>query len=299
MSPLQVSLRAILRYSLSGMESPDTLGIIAGSGVYPLLLADAARVAGVKRIIVAAFTDETSPEITNRADEIEWLRVGQLGKFLNFFHATNVREAIMAGQIAPANLFNLRPDFKAMFLLSRLKRRNAESIFGAIADQLAGIGVRLLPATTFLSHLLAPLGHIAGPRLKEREAADLAFGFEIAKQLSALDVGQTIVVKNGTVLAVEAFEGTNEAIRRGGSLGKKNALVVKVTKPNQDMRFDVPVVGTETLEVAAEAKIRAIAVEAGRTLLLEKSALVNLAIRLRISLIGAAGTSSAYLACVR
>jgi DUF1009 family protein len=268
------------------MQTPDALGIIAGSGVYPLLLADAARVAGVKKIIVAAFTDETSPEITNRADEIEWLRVGQLGKLLSFFRDANVRHAIMAGQIAPGNLFSLRPDFRAMFLLARLKQRNAESIFSAIADQLAEIGVELLPATTYLDHLLAPNGHIAGPKLKEREEEDVTFGFEIVKQLSALDVGQTVVVKNGTVLAVEAFEGTNEAIKRGGSLGKKNAIVIKVTKPDQDMRFDVPVIGTETLRVAAEAKICAIAVEAGHTLLLEKAALVDFAERAKISLVG-------------
>ena len=240
----------------------------------------------MKKIIVAAFTDETSPDITNRADEIEWLRVGQLGKLLNFFHETNVRHAIMAGQIAPGNLFSLRPDFKAMFLLARLKERNAESIFGAIADQLGEIEIELLPATTFLDHLRAPAGPIAGPKLKEREEEDITFGFEIAKQLSALDVGQTIVVKKGTVLAVEAFEGTNEAIRRGGSLGKKNAIVIKVTKPNQDMRFDVPVIGTETVRVAAEVKIRALAVEAGRTLLLEKAALIDLAERSKISLVG-------------
>jgi len=149
------------------MPPPDALGIIAGSGVYPLLLADAARVAGVKRIVVAAFTDETSTEITNRADAIEWLRVGQLGRLLSFFRDANVQKAIMAGQIAPGNLFSLRPDLKAMFLLARLKERNAESIFGAIADQLAEINVELLPATTFLDHLLAPHGHIAGPKLKE------------------------------------------------------------------------------------------------------------------------------------
>jgi DUF1009 family protein len=272
------------------METPDALGIIAGSGVYPLLLADAARVAGVKRIAVAAFTDETSHDIGNRADQIEWLRVGQLGRLLHFFREANLRHAIMAGQIAPGNLFSLRPDFKAMFLLARLKERNAESIFSAIADQLAEIGVELLPATTFLDHLLAPNGHIAGPKLKEREEADIAFGFEIAKKLSALDIGQTIVVKNGTVLAVEAFEGTNEAIRRGGSLGRKSAIVIKVTKPNQDMRFDVPVIGTETLRVAAEARVRAIAVEAGCTLLLEKTALVALAEEQKITIVGRSGS---------
>ncbi len=268
------------------MQTPEALGLIAGSGVYPLLLADAARVAGVKKIFVAAFTGETSADITNRADEIAWLRVGQLSKLLQFFRERGVAHAIMAGQVAPGNLFNLRPDLKAMFLLARLKKRNAESIFGAIADQLAENGVELLPATTFLEHLLAPPGHIAGPKLKVREAEDVAFGFEIAKQLSALDVGQTIVVKNGTVLAVEAFEGTNEAIRRGGSLGRKNAIVIKVTKPEQDMRFDVPVIGAETLAVAAESKVRAIAVEAGRTLLLEKAALTELAERAKISLVG-------------
>jgi DUF1009 family protein len=272
------------------METPEALGIIAGSGVYPLLLADAARVAGVKRIAVAAFTDETSHDIGNRADQIEWLRVGQLGRLLHFFREANLRHAIMAGQIAPGNLFSLRPDFKAMFLLARLKERNAESIFSAIADQLAEIGVELLPATTFLDHLLAPNGHIAGPKLKEREEADIAFGFEIAKKLSALDIGQTIVVKNGTVLAVEAFEGTNEAIRRGGSLGRKSAIVIKVTKPNQDMRFDVPVIGTETLRVAAEARVRAIAVEAGCTLLLEKTALVALGEKQKITIVGRSGS---------
>jgi DUF1009 family protein len=268
------------------MQTPEALGIIAGSGVYPLLLADAARVAGVKRIVAAAFTDETSPDMNNRADEIDWLRVGQLGRLLKFFQDAKIQHAIMAGQIAPANLFNLRPDFKAIFLLARLKERNAESIFSAIADQLEEIGVELLPATTFLEHLLAPEGHIAGPKLKEREEDDIAFGFSIARQLSALNVGQTIVVKNGTVLAVEAFEGTNEAIRRGGSLGRKNAIVIKVTKPNQDMRFDVPVIGTETLRVASEAKVRVIALEAGRTLLLEKSALAALAEKEKITLVG-------------
>jgi DUF1009 family protein len=268
------------------MQTPESLGIIAGNGVYPLLLADAARRTGVRRIVVAAFTGETSDDISNRADEIEWLRVGQLGRLLKFFQTANIHHAMMAGQIAPGNLFQLRPDFKAMFLLARLKERNAESIFSAIADLLADAGIVLLPATTFLDHLLAPAGHIAGPTLKEREKEDIAFGFRVAKQLSALNVGQTVVVKNGTVLAVEAFEGTNEAIRRGGSLGRKRAVVVKVTKPNQDMRFDVPVIGTETLRVAAEAKIRAIGVEAGQTLLLEKAALKDAAEREKITVVG-------------
>jgi DUF1009 family protein len=268
------------------METPDALGIIAGNGVYPLLLAQSARKAGIKKIVAAAFTGETSAELAQAVDQIEWLRVGQLSHLLNFFRATGIHHAIMAGQIAPGNLFNLRPDWKALLLLAKLKRRNAESIFGAIADELNREDVQLLPAFTFLDHLLAPAGLIAGPKLKRREETDVAFGFETAKQLSQLNVGQTVVVKNGTVLAVEAFEGTNEAIKRGGALGRKDAVMVKVTKPNQDMRFDVPVVGTETIRIAAEARVRVIAIEAGKTLLLEKESLIDLAERSRISLVG-------------
>jgi DUF1009 family protein len=268
------------------METPSAFGIIAGSGAYPLVLAQAARTAGVKKIIAAAFSGETSCELEPLVDAIEWIRVGQLGRLLDYFRASGVRHAIMAGQIAPGNLFNLRPDWKALLLLAQLPRRNAESIFGAIAGELKKIDVELLPATTFLEHLLAPDGLIAGPKLKKREEDDLAFGFEIAKQLSQLDIGQTVIVKNGTVLAVEAFEGTDETIRRGGSLARKSAVMVKVTKPDQDMRFDVPVIGVKTIAVAAEARIRVIGLEAGQTLLLEKEAVIAAAARANISLVG-------------
>ncbi len=160
----------------------------------------------------------------------------------------------MAGQIAPKNLFDLRPDWKALLLLARVKRRNAETLFSAIAEELARAGVELLPAYTFLEDLLAAEGLIAGRALSRREEADVAFGFEIAREVSRLDIGQTVVVKNGTVLAVEAFEGTDAAMKRGGALGRKGAIVVKVAKPNQDMRFDVPVIGAATVEVAAAAQ---------------------------------------------
>ncbi|MGI8435433.1 MAG: LpxI family protein [Chthoniobacterales bacterium] len=268
------------------MAIPDALGIIAGNGVYPLQLASAARAAGVKRLVAAAFTGETQAALADKVDVIEWLRVGQLGRMLNFFRAANVTHAIMAGQIAPKNLFDLRPDLKALVVLARLKRRNAESLFRAIADELSKIGVELLPAYTFLENLLAPAGLIAGRALNRREEADITFGFEIAKEVSRLDIGQTVVVKNGTVLAVEAFEGTNDAMQRGGALGRTGAIVIKVAKPGQDMRFDVPVIGAATLAVAAAAKIRVIALEAGRTLLLEKNELVEAAERAGISIVG-------------
>jgi DUF1009 family protein len=268
------------------VDVPNALGLIAGNGVYPLILADAARAAGIKKIVAAAFVNETSTDLASHVDEIHWMRVGQLGRLLSCFREAGIRQAMMAGQIAPGNLFDLRPDWKALFLLSRLKRRNAESIFAAIADELGGVGVELLPAFTFLGEFLAPVGIIAGPKLSRREESDVTFGFEIAREISRLDIGQTVVVKNGTVLAVEAFEGTNEALKRGAALGKKGAVMIKMAKPNQDMRFDVPVIGLETVRVATEARLRVIAVEAGRTLLLEKKGLVDLAERAKLSIVG-------------
>src|SRR6266568_2150487 len=210
------------------------------------------------------------------------MRVGQLGRLLRFFREEKVHHAIMAGQVAPKNLFDLHPDWKALLLLGKLKERNAESIFAAIADELSKVEVDLLRAAIFLEDSLAPAGLIAGPKLTRREEEDVAFGWKIATEIARFDIGQTIIVKNGTVLAVEAFEGTNDAIKRGGALARKDAVMIKVPKPNQDMRFDVPVIGVETIRVAAEVKLRVIAVEAGRTLLLERDAIIDLANRANI-----------------
>jgi len=267
------------------LQAPEILGIIAGNGVYPRELAQAARKAGVKEIVAAAFTDETDSSIEKLADKIEWLRVGQLGRLLKFFRENNVRQAIMAGQIAPKNLFDLRPDVKALVVLAKLKQRNAESIFTAIAEELKKESVDLLPATTFLEDQLAAKGLVAGSKLSRAEQDDVDLGWSVAKEIARLDIGQTIIVKNGTVLAVEAFEGTNDAIKRGGALAREGALMIKVAKPNQDMRFDVPVVGVETIKVAVEAKLRVIAVEAGKTLLLERDKVVDLAQRAKISIV--------------
>jgi DUF1009 family protein len=260
------------------------LGIIAGNGVYPRELADAARKAGVQKIVAAAFSDETEPGLAKHVDVIEWLRVGQLSKLLKFFRAQKIHHAVMAGQIAPKNLFDLRPDWKALLVLAKLKQRNAESIFAAIANELANIDVDLMPATSFLEDSIAPQGLIAGPKLSRREEEDIALGWKIAKEIAGLDIGQTVIVKNGTVVAVEAFEGTNDAIKRGGALARTGAVMIKVAKPNQDMRFDVPVIGVETIRVAAEANLRVIAVESGKTLLLERAAITDLANRAGISI---------------
>jgi len=267
---------------------PTTLALIAGNGTYPFATIRGARAAGVPRIVAAAFEGETDPSLAQQVDAIAWLRVGQLGKMLTFLRESGASHAIMAGQIAPKNLFDLRPDVKALVLLATLRQRNAESIFGAIAGEMSKVGVELLPATSFLEDQLARPGLIAGPRLSRREQMDVEFGFRIAKESSRLDIGQSVVVKGGTVLAVEAFEGTNAAIARGGALGRKDAAMVKVSKPNQDLRFDVPVIGPLTLDAAREAKLRVIGVEAGRTLLLEPEKVRALADERRISIYGIA-----------
>ncbi len=255
---------------MSEVENLKTVGMIAGNGIYPETFATAARKAGVETIAAAAFNDETEPHLAEMVDAIEWLRVGQLGKMIKFFKAQNVEHVVMVGQIAPKNLFDLRPDLRTLKMLSKVKVRNAESLFSAIAVEMEKDGIELIPATTYLDDLLPASGHVCGPVLSERQEEDAAYGFRIAKETSRLNIGQTVVVKKGTVLAVEAFEGTNEAVKRGGSLGKGEAMMVKVSKPNQDFRFDVPVVGPATIETAAEAGVNAIIIEAESTLLLGK-----------------------------
>jgi DUF1009 family protein len=269
------------------MPPPDlnSIALIAGNGIYPETFVHAARRVGVKKLVAAAFTDETKPELAAMVDAIEWFRVGQLSRMISFLVRQGVTQAVMVGQIAPKNLFDLRPDLRTLLMLARLKRRNAETLFGAIGDELAKEGITLLPATTFLEHLMPGRGHVAGPEPKKRRWEDAEFGFRIAKESSRLDIGQTVVVKNGTVLAVEAFEGTNEAIKRGGKLGRGGATMVKVSKPDQDMRFDVPVVGPDTIRTAAAAGVDVIAVESGRTLLLGWEELQRECQTLRVSVV--------------
>jgi len=248
----------------------EALGIIAGNGRYPVLLAEAARARGMKRIAIAGFSGETASEVEKLADDFTRLRVGQLGGLCRYFREQGIKQAIMAGQIAPGNLFDLIPDLQGAMLLARLKERNAESIFAAIAEELEKSGVKLLPATTFLEEALPEPGHIAGPKLSDRQRDDVALGFRVAKEISRMDIGQSVVVKKGTVVAVEAFEGTDAAMERGGRLAKGDAVLVKVSKPKQDFRFDVPVIGTRTLERAREYGVKVIACEARRTLLLDR-----------------------------
>jgi len=270
----------------------SAIGMIAGNGVYPAVFAKAARKAGVQRLVAAAFINETEPVLESLVDTFEWMRVGQLSKMIKFFKEHGIEKAVMVGQIAPSNLFDLRPDMRTMMMLGKLKEKNAESIFGAIADEMKKDGIELILATTYLDELLPPAGHVFGPKLNDRQLADAEYGFTIAKEVSRLDIGQTVVVKNGTVLAVEAFEGTNQAIERGGKLGKGKATVVKVSKPEQDLRFDVPCIGPATIEAAKAAEVSCVVVEAGKTLLLDAEKLQELCEREQISIYAVGGAKS-------
>src|SRR3954447_15475447 len=261
------------------MAQPESLGIIAGSRSLPLIFARQARSLGVKRLVVVAFEGETDPQLAALVDEIVWLRVGQLSKMIAAFRDRGITQCIMAGQISPKNLFDLRPDLRAMTLLFKLKERNAHTIFGAIANELKKDGVELIEATPWLKPLMPGANFSLGPKLSSEQQADIAFGHRIAKEISRLEIGQLVVVKNGTVLAVEGFEGTDKCLARGGELAGKEGggVAVKVAKENHDLRFDIPCIGPQTLETCAAAKISALALEAGRTLLLEPEVCEQLA----------------------
>src|SRR5215469_8024707 len=249
----------------------ESLGIIAGNRSLPLMFAKQARAMGVKRLVAAAFEGETEQSLEPLVDEIVWLKVGHLSKMISAFTKRGITQCVMVGQIAPKNLYDVRPDLRAMALLLRLKEKNAHTIFGAIADELKKDGVALIDATPWLKPLMASGDFQLGPKLSAEQKSDVEFGFKIAKEVSQLEIGQLVVVKNGTVLAVEAFEGTDKCLARGGELAGKigGAVAVKVAKLNHDMRFDIPCVGVQTLETCATSGISVLALEAGKTLLLE------------------------------
>ncbi len=268
------------------MTQIEHLGIIAGNRSLPIVFARQARKLGVGRLVAVAFEGETDPAMASVVDEIVWLKVGQLSKMIAAFTDRRVTQCVMLGQIAPKNLFDLRPDFRAMNLLLRLKEKNAQSLFGAIADELKRDGVELIEATPWLRPLMPSAGFNLGPPLSAQQRADVAFGFRIAKEVARLEIGQMVVVKRGTVLAVEGFEGTDRCLTRGGELAGKRggAVAVKVTRENHDLRFDVPCLGPQTLATCAAVKIAALALEAGRTLLLEPDVCAQLAKTHKISL---------------
>lgn len=264
---------------------PEQIGLIAGRGTYPLTLARSARDQGVRRVFAIAFRGETDRSIARLADEVRWIYVGQLQAMLDALQASGVHDAVMAGQIRPTNLFRVRPDRRMLELLGRLKERNADTIFGALGDELAAIGIRLLPASSFMESAMPASGILSGRAPDEREQRDIELGRAVAKATSALNIGQTVVIKEGTVLAVEAFEGTDETLKRAGRLGGPGAVVVKVARRGHDMRFDIPVVGLRTLKTLKRIRASALAVEAGRTILLDRDEVLELANRMGLAIV--------------
>ncbi len=262
-------------------ETPQVLGLIAGSRSLPIQLARQAKKMGVPRIVAVAFHGETDSQIDNAADEVIWLKVGQLTKMIRAFQERDVKQCVMAGQIAPKNLWEVRPDLRALTILMRIKEKNAHTLFGALADELHREGIELIEATPWLRPLMPGAGlHIGRPATPE-ETDDVAFGYRIAKEITRLEIGQSVVVKRGMVLAVEAFEGTDRCLARGGELAGSDggAVAVKVARQNHDMRFDIPCVGARTVATCAEHRIAVLAFEAGKTLLLEEDEVKSVAER--------------------
>jgi hypothetical protein len=263
------------------------IGLIAGKGRYPILMAERIRAAGLPLRVISFHgeTDQSLIDLTPGDEHIQ-IKVGQLGRLLKSLHKLDCGYALMAGQITPRRLFHgLHPDIKALKILNSLKAKNAETIFGAIANEIEAIDLQMLDARSFLDDQLATDGLMTSGKLKA-EMDYVSHGIEIAKGAADLDIGQGAVVRKGTVLAVEAYEGTDPMLKRAGGFKTQGLIFVKTVKRNQDYRFDVPVFGDRTLQIMHEAGIKTAALEAGRVLILDKDAIVAKAQKLKIELLG-------------
>ena len=263
------------------------IGLIAGKGLYPKLMADRIRAAGVPLRIISFLgeTEKSLVENTTKNEHIQ-IKVGQLGKLLKSLKKLNCRYAVMAGQITPKRLFQgLQPDLKALSILNRLEIRNAETIFGAIASEIEALNIHVLDARSFLGDQLARLGQMTKNKLCVNEVF-IKHGIRITQGITELDIGQSAVVRKGTVLAVEAFEGTDSMLKRAGTFKTDDLIFVKTAKRNQDYRFDVPVFGEQTLNVMNDCNIRTAALEVDRVIMLNKESLINKANKLGIDLFG-------------
>jgi DUF1009 family protein len=266
------------------------IGLIAGNGRFPFLALQGARSLG-HDVTVVAVKEEAFPELEGAARDagadLHWVSLGHLGKCIKILKTAGARQALMAGQVKHAKIFSgIVPDLTLLSVLTRLRARNTDALISAVADVLRGEGIELLNSTAFLEPLLARSGVLSrrDPTAEERE--DLEFGYRMADAIAALDIGQTIVVKDRAVVAVEAMEGTDDVIRRAGALAGQGTRVVKVAKPKQDMRFDVPVIGLATIQVMQDAGVSALSIDAGRTLVLDGSAVFAAADEAGIAVVG-------------
>lgn len=273
-------------------DSPK-IGLIAGYGSFPLEMCTELNRLGYE-VHAVAVREETSPEIESLAASVTWLHVGQVGAMIKSFKNTGVKEIVMAGKVRKLHLFrNFKPDLVAIKTLLKLPDRKDDSILLAITGLLADEGMTVLSQVSHAGEMLAGSGHLFGPKPSKDQIEDGRFGFGQAKAIAGLDIGQTIVVQEQAVLAVEAIEGTDEAIRRGGSLGSGKAVVVKVAKPEQDLRFDVPAFGPDTLETMHASGCKALIIDAGCTLMLERQRIGELAKQYGISIYGMSGEQAA------
>lgn len=260
------------------MESTGRIGLIAGNGRFPFLVLEAARSQGIE-MVVAAIREETFPEIEDAVETVHWMSLGQLGKLIRTFRAEGVDRAIMAGQVKHRQLFSgIVPDLKMLQMLAGLATRSTDSLIGGVARVLESEGIHLMDSTAFLRPLMPETGKLTARAPTEDEQRDLDYGYRIARELGRLDLGQSVVVSEGACVALEAMEGTDSAVLRAASLVNGRPLVlVKLARPNQDLRFDVPVVGPDTLDTMVRSNVRALAVEAGKTLMIDRESLIRIA----------------------
>ena len=274
----------------------ERLGLIAGNGSFPLLLLDAACAQGTQ-VVVAAIKEETSPQIENRgAESVHWLSLGELGKLIDTFKKAGVSTAVMAGQVKHKQIFSsIRPDWRLAKVLFSLGTRNTDSLIGAVAKVLEDEGIHLISSTSYLEPLLARTGVLTRRQPTEAEQKNIAYGRQVARHLAQYDIGQTVVIAEAACVAVEAMEGTDATILRAGEIMKsagdsadgafsRELTVVKVAKPNQDMRFDVPVIGLKTLETMQHAGATCLAVDAGKCLFLDGNKMIEAADRAGIAI---------------
>jgi DUF1009 family protein len=261
-------------------------GLIAGNGQFPFLVVDGARKAGCE-LTVVAIKEETDPLLADIVDSITWVSIGQLGKMIEFFRKNGVEKAIMAGQVKHVQLFSgVIPDMRMVKMLWNLPRRNTDALIGGIASEMAKDGIELIDSTFFVQEHLAQKGVLTKRGPTDLEKENIEYGLHVADEIARLDLGQTIVVRGKACVAVEAMEGTDAVIKRAGELVNGKLTVIKVAKPDQDMRFDVPVIGIPTIEAMAAAGAECISVTAGKTLMFDRDATIELANRNKIAIIG-------------
>ncbi len=264
------------------------LGLIAGNGKFPILFAREAKAKSMK-VIAAAVCGDTSFFLKFFVDQLSWFRVGELKKLFQYFKEQGVSQVIMAGQVNPNNLFdeNLKLDEEFQKLHAALKDRKADTIFSAVAEKLKENGMELLDSTMLLADYMAPKGTLTRRGPTAAELADIEFGRTIAKMMGGIDVGQTVVIKEKAIVAIEAMEGTDKTILRGGAIARKGAVIVKMSKPSQDNRFDVPVIGPRTIRNMIKSNAACLAVEAGKTLIIDRNSCVKLADKAGICIVAA------------